>query len=255
MPPPVINGLPASPLGEAAKDETLRQRMLVVRHRLITVQLPLGAASESEDVWAYINEEPAGARLGPCLARNGVRAGIGRESDWPEIARILRRLTGQRLTRAHMIARPGYPVPIVLKKNQDTQTIFLFRPDGTLSGNDYPPGDNLLVVTAGINYDNPRSVRLMGAPVVRSRYRRQRYVKGHAGYLLTSEPVHYRLDELAFQFDVPPGGFLLVGCGQEIRRRSSPGRAFLVKEKKGARFETLLVIAPEVFAAPVRVVE
>lgn len=255
LPPPVVNGVSATPLSDLPGRRGDARRALVVRHRVISVQLPLGAASETEDLWSYVNEEPAGSRRGPCLARNGMRVGLGREADWPEIARILRRLTGQRLARARMIAKPGDPLSISLKKGQDTQPIFMFRPDGTLFGNDYPPGDYLMVLTAGIDFDNPRTVLISGAPVIRSRYRRRQYVKGHAGYMLTSNPVYYRLEDMAFQFNVPPGGFLMIGPGPEVARSSSPGSRFLVKSKQGERFETLLVIAPEVFSVRVRVVD
>ena len=254
LPPPVLDGVPAAALTDADKGQAAR-KMMVIRHRLTTIQLPLGAVSDTEQIWGYINEEPLGAKLGTCLARNGIRVGVGRESDWPAIAKILRRLTGQPLMDSNTMARPGQPIPVALKKDQGTQTIFMFRPDETLFGNDYPAGDNLLVITAGTDYDDPRTVRISGVPVVRSSYRRARYVKGPAGYELKSESLHYPLDQLAFEFGVPPGGFLIIGPGPEVRRQSSPGNRFLVRQTKGASFETLLVIAPEVFAVPVRVVK
>lgn len=255
MPPPTVNGVPATPLSELGDDRPVEARTLVIRHRLVTLQLPLGTASQTEEIWSYVNEEPTGARLGACLARNGMRIGLGRERDWPEIARILRRLTGQPLARGQLIARPGHPAAVALKKGQPVQTIFTFRLDGTLVGRDYPAGDNLLVLTAGVDFDAPRNVLLTGAPVVRSTRRRTRYVKGEAGYVLASKPIHHRLEELAFRLSVAPGGFVMVGPGREVARATSPGNRFLVHRQEGERFETVLVIAPEVFLAPARVRE
>ena len=252
LPPPEIDGVKATPLEQLADPPPGQARALVIRYRIVTLKLPIGAASETEDLWTYVNEEPLGARRGPCLARNGVRVGLGREADWPEIAKVLRRLTGLRTSRGNMLAQPGRPVPIILRKGADTQTVFMFRPDGTLFGRDYPPGDNLIVLTAGINFDDPKEVLLAGAPVVRSTARRRRYVKGPTGYVFKNEPVSIRLEELAFQFTVPRGGFVMIGPGPEARRSTSPGRLLLTSEFRGARFETVLVILPEVFAVALR---
>ncbi len=252
LPPPRVNGVAATPVGNLQPPAPGTRQALIIRHRILTLQLPLGAASDTEEIWTYINEEPLGSRRGACLGRNGIRVGIGRESHWPEIAKVLRRLTGRRLSRAHMIARPGHPVPVTIRQGVDSQTMFLFRPNGTLFGLDYPPGDNLLVLTAGIDFDNPRNVLLSGAPVVRSKVRRRRYVKGPTGYALRAEPEYFRLEELAFQFNIAPGGFVMIGPGPEVRRTTSPGHCFLTSETRGQRFETLLVIAPEVFVAPIR---
>ena len=250
--PPEVNGLPTTPVSEAPPAPGGTQRALVIRHRIITLQLPLGAASETEELWTYINEEPVGARRGPCLFRNSIRVGIGREADWPEVARTLRRLTGEQLSRSQVVAQPGRPVPIALLPGRGEQTIFMFRPDGTLFGMDYPPGDNLMVITAGVNFDGPRNVLLRGAPVIRTKKRTKRYVKGETGYVLRAEPIYFRMEELAFQFNVPPGGFVMMGPGPEVKRPTSPGRKFLTAERRGERFETIMVIAPEVFVAPVR---
>ena len=49
---------------------------------------------------------------------------------------------------------------------------------------------------------------------------------------------------------MPAGGFLLIGPGRESQRLTSPGRQFLVGQRDGMEYETVLVIAPELFAAP-----
>ena len=48
------------------------------------------------------------------------------------------------------------------------------------------------------------------------------------------------------------GGFVLIGPGAGVKRSTSPGCHFLVHQSKGVEFETILVIAPELFYAPVR---
>ncbi len=252
MAPPEADGVPLNPFDPGQKIDNAKDFQLIIRFRLITVQVPLGAVSDSEELWSYVNEEPLGARVGAALANNGIRVGIGTENAWPDIAALLDRLTGKPLVRASMLAPPGATASILLKQNQGIQTIFMFRRDRTLVGNDYPPGDNMLMIIPNISLDDPSVVHLTGAPIIRSTRRVQRYVRTATGYTRTSKPFHFPLSDTQFQVKIPVGGFLLVGPGQGVRRASSPGNRFLVRTHKGLDFETIVVIAPEVFAAPVR---
>ena len=51
---------------------------------------------------------------------------------------------------------------------------------------------------------------------------------------------------------MPAKGFLVIGPGANARNPTSVGYHFLVKKRQGMEFETLLVLVPEVFAAPLR---
>ena len=250
--PPVVGGVPLLPFHEVAKDKDRRDFLLVVRINLITVQVPVGSVSNSEQLFSYLDEEPVGARVGSALARNGIRVGLGRKDAWKDIAGILQQLTGQPLNRTSLLARPGTPMPIVFKPRQKAQTIFTYRRDGSLFGRDYPPGDNVLMTTATMNYDEPSAVYMTAAPAIRSTRRRRGYIKRAGRYALTSEPIYYHLGDLGFRFKVPRGDFLLIGPAAEARRPSSPGYHFLIHKRQALEFETVVIIAPEVFAAPVR---
>jgi len=249
--PPVLGGQMFSPVGRGAKFQRRGAYVLLVRLRLITVQLPIGSVSESEDLWSFLNEEPTGARIGAALTLNGLRVGVGVESAWPDIAKILRRLTGRTAVRSHMLTHPGATVPFVVKRKQPLQTIFTFRPDRTLVGDDYPPGDNIIAITPTVNFDDPTAVVLTGVPLVRSTYRQPKYIHANGAYRLESAPEYRQLPDMEFRIRVPSGGFLLIGPGPDIRRRTSPGHNFLARSAQGAITETVLVVAPEVFAAPV----
>ena len=249
--PPVLEGVTLEHFTDAKK-QNLRDFVLVVRISLITVQVPVGSVSNSEQLWSYLDEEPLGARIGSALAHNGVRVGLGRKGAWKDVAGILRRLTGQVIKPTVAITRPGIPVAITLKTRRPAQTIFTFRRDYTLFGRDYPPGDNIVMIAATIDYDDPASVHLTASPMVRTKRRRRKYVKQANGYAVTYEPTRYRLNGTDFRFRVPAGGFILIGPGREVSRKSSPGYHFLVHEMKGLEFETVVVIAPEVFAAPIK---
>ena len=250
-PPPVDQaGRPMAAVPPAAGAEATKDFMLVVRLRMLTVQLPAGTVSRSEELWSYLNEEPLGARASTGLSLNGIRVGLGDAAAWPDVARLLRTLTGRELYRSLTLIRPGAPMSLILKPSQPAQTLFVFRPDRTLFGRDYPPGDNVLTLDVGVDFDRPASVRIAGTPLIRSSGRRQQYVQTDTGYTLNSEPDYFSVDGMSFQFTVAPGGFVLIGPGSDCSRASSPGNHFLVHQRKGADYESVLVISPEVFAAP-----
>ena len=86
------------------------------------------------------------------------------------------RMTGRKLHESAVIAIPGRPVSIVLKRGLPQQTMFLFRPDRTLSGLDYPPGDNLLTIACTLDEDDQSKVLITGLPQVRTTYHRPQFV-------------------------------------------------------------------------------
>ena len=249
---PRSGGVELHPLARGRKLDDPRSFILLIRFRLITVELPIGSVSDSEELWSFVNEEPVGGRIGATLARNGIRVGVASEQTWPDVAKLLRRLTGKSLSRRHIVTHPGAAVPVVLKVAEPRQTVFLFRPDRTLIGNDYPPCDNVLMMAGTVNYDEPTDVHLTAGTILRSVERQTRYVEGAGGYVLTSLPTYYRLEDMGFTVKIPAGGFVVVGPGPDVRRDTSPGHRFLVRTRRGLQFETILVIAPEVFAAPIR---
>ncbi|MDY6914177.1 MAG: hypothetical protein SVT52_06965 [Planctomycetota bacterium] len=225
---------------------------LVVRLRMATIEVPLGTASGTEEIWSYLDEEPVGAMRSAALTRNGLRIGVGRGDSWSDLAAVLKRMTGRKLRESHMLAAPGNPVPIVLKRRQGIQTIFTFHSDRTLSGADYPPGDNLLTVSCTLDQDDPSVITITGVPQVRSTQRKQKIVQQSTGFLMVAKPTLFRFRPLAFQIAVPSGDFIVVGPGSESYRPHSVGHHFVVREKEGMEFETVLVLMPEVFAAPLK---
>ena len=50
----------------------------MIRMRMATVEVPVGTASGSEEIWSYLDEEPVSAFSQGALGRNGFRVGRGR---------------------------------------------------------------------------------------------------------------------------------------------------------------------------------
>ncbi len=227
--------------------------LLVVRLELASIEVPAGMASGSEEIWSYLDEEAVREVRSPSLGFNGLRIGRGQPASWPDLARVLRAMTGRKLKETTIVAIPGRPVPIVLKSAQPAQTIFLFKADQTLWGRDYPPGDNLLTIVCTLDEEDPSKVQITGLPQVRTRYRKPRFVR-RGGFMMVSRPDILSLPQLTFHVTVPQESFLVIGPGAQSARPSSVGHRFLVKEKDGVEFETVLIIKPQAFATPANTV-
>jgi len=232
------------------KSENGKNYLLIVRLHMVSIEVPVGTVSDSEELWSYVDEEAVRQVRTPALGLNGLRIGLGRNDSWPDLAEVLKRMTGRRCEESTMIALPGNPVHIVLKSAQPAQTLFAFRKDLSLEGDDYPPGDNLLTIVCTLNRDDPSKLLLTGLPQIRTSRRKSRYVNRNGKIMLVSKPSVYSLTSLTFQAVVPSNDFLLIGPGGQSGRPSSIGHAFFVKDKEGVEFETVLILRPEVFAAP-----
>lgn len=228
--------------------------ILVVRLHLSSVEVPIGTVSSSEDLWSYLDEEPIEQARGPVLGLNGFRAGVGRADGWPDIARVLKTLTGQAIQESTMLSPPGRPVPVTLKTGHSGQTIFMFRPDGTLLGRDFPPGDNLLTLHCTLNEDDPSEMLVTCTPQVRSSRKGPKFVRSGGGLTMVNRPATFSLAELAFRTRIASGDFLIIGPGVNCERPTSAGHNFLVKHKSGVAYEIVLIARPEVFATQVRTV-
>ncbi len=223
---------------------------LVIRLRLTSIEVPVGTVSTSEELWSYLNEEVVRQVRSPALSFNGLRMGRGDIKNWPDVAKVLTRMTGRRLEDTQIITRPGNPTPITLGSGMPGQTIFVYRADRTFEGMDYPPGDNVLNVTCTYDQDDPTTILITALPQVHSFRRRQKFVKTGSTFMMVNRPDIYNIADATFQVSMPKGSFLIIGPGTESQRPSSVGNKFFVKRRKGVEFETVIVLRPDIFATP-----
>ena len=239
----------ADPAGGAQKAKQFR---LVVRIRMASIEVPVGTASGSEEIWSYLDEEPISTVRSVSLGRNGIRVGLGRDGAWPDLAAVFKRMTGVAPSQSVLGAMPNDPLQIILRERQDEATIFTFRDDRTLHGRDYPVGDYLLTVACTLDEDDLSKVMLTAVPQVRSTARLTSYVLSPLGPQLVNQPETYSFSDLTFRLMAPPKGFIVIGPGANARNPSTVGYHFLTHKREGVEFETLLVLMPEVLAVPIR---
>ncbi|KKK49890.1 hypothetical protein LCGC14_3130500, partial [marine sediment metagenome] len=224
---------------------------LIIRIGLTAIEIPVGTVSASEELWSYLNEEAVRQVRSPALGFNGLRMGRGDLKNWPDVAKVLSRMTGRRLQEASIITMPGNPTPITLATGMPVQTIFVYRADRTFEGMDYPPGDNVLNVTCTYDQDDPTTILITAVPQVHSARRRPKFVKAGSDFMMVNRPVIYSIPDATFQVHMPKGSFLVIGPGAESQRPSSVGNKFFVKQREGVEFETVIVLRPDIFATPV----
>ncbi len=231
-------------------DESAHHYLLTIRVQLASVEVPVGQASDSEDIWVYLDEE-AIRKVGPIsLGLNGVRIGRGSKGSWPDVADALKFLTGRKVNESMMLALPGRTVMLVVKADQPAQRLFFFGADRSLCGRKYPPGDNLLAISFTLDEDDPSRIIVTGVPQIRtSRYKTQ-FVKQQDKMIMLDRPDLFSLDDMTFQAELSRGEFLVIGPGIESDRPSSLGHCFFIRDNKGIPSETVLIIKPEAYAAP-----
>jgi len=249
LPPPLMDDRPMMP-ADAKTTSDPKQYVLIVRIRMLSIEVPVGTASGSEELWSYLDEEQAQASQAAGLGLNGFRVGLGGPDSWADVVKVLRRLTGRQLKEATMMGLPGKPAQIVLKSDQPVQTIFMFYSDRTLSGADYPPGDNLLTIACTLDEDDPSTVVMTALPQVRSARRKPNFVMGSTGLMMARKPAVRSFYPLTFRITVPRKSFVVIGPGPASGRPTSVGHHFLLSSKEGMLFETVLVLMPKVWAAP-----
>jgi len=241
-----------TPGAQDPKKGDATQYVFLVRIKVVTIEVPVGTVSSSERIWNWLDEELVGADTLVNLGRNGLRMGVGRRDDWPAVAKMLKALTGRGLTQTLLMTTPSKPVSYVVKQRQGVQTIFLFYPDRTCSGADYPPGDNLLTMACTFDADEPQKLMMVGLPQIRATKRSPRIVKAKTGLSIVDQARLFSFDPLTFRLRFQGGDFLMIGPGARAGRPISVGHHFLIQKRKGVQFETVLILIPEVVAAPVR---
>jgi len=238
---------PAPPQEQTKQPNTF---LLAVRLSLSAIEVPGGTVSSSEGIWSYLDEESVSMVRSGGVGRNGMRVARGRADAWPDITRIVKETCGRQFQMSTFMTPPGRAVPVALKTGLEEQTIFLFRPDGTLHGEDYPPGDNIISFYCTLDEDDPSRVWIAGTPQIRTTRKGTRFVQSAGGLAMVDRPDYYTLSELTFRTVLAKNDFLVIGPGADSIKSTSVGHCFLMKQRDGLDFETLLIVKAEVLAAP-----
>jgi hypothetical protein len=221
------------------------QTLYMVHLRIGTIEVPTGMASGSERLWSYLDEEPM-AMYSAVLGLNGFRIGLGRAASWESFAAELQRMTARRF-RTQAVQLFSYrPGEVTIKESQPVQTIFTYHDDQTLTGADYPPGDNILTLAATVDRTNPEDVLLTALPQIRTKRKQSEFVLEDGVPTLATRAILEPFRPLTVQLRIPKDHFVVIGPGIMSRRPTSVAHHFLTFERQGMEYETLLILHPQV---------
>ncbi len=216
-----------------------------VQFRVIQVQAPLGEFSRSQKIWDHLDEQAVGTETQMVLQRNGLRVAIGTPESWPPVKAILDTIAKRTVRQLPPSMPNSLSVTLQLTGKPVDQTVFFYRPDGTMAGNYYTEATDVLRITWDFYTDNIEQVVVYVTPEIRQEK------KGLAfqATLLGAAPVPIYggkvFDELACRLVVSPGGYIVIGPGPDVYHAGLLGKEFLVTQIDGEPYESMLVIVPE----------
>lgn len=225
------------------------QAVTMVHLYAAAIELPLGASTGSEKIWSRLDcksFDPA------CLERmnlNGIRVGICRKADWPELANVLNQFEGRMLKSNITAALPGKPMSVIIGRHKTPRTIFLFRQDQTLAGKDYLPGDKLLQIKCSIRNRKRTDLMVSVIPQIQLLKEKMTYVRDANRYSVRSKRTIHSFYSLAWNVPISSKDFIIIGPASAANRSLSAGRHFFFHESKGLKYETLLILMPDVIHA------
>jgi hypothetical protein len=244
-------GIAVTPAGPEVPASADRRVLIAVRLSLSSIELPVGTISRSERIWSYLDEESIDLVHTGGTAKNGIRIGRGQAGAWGDLTRLIAEMNGRAVSSSTMLSPPGRVVPISLNSSPAAQTIFMFRPDGTLHGHDFPPGDDIISIYCSLAENDPSTIHMIGTPQVRTAKQGVRFVASAGGVTMVNRPDFYPITDLTFSTTMPSGDFLVIAPGEWSSRNTSVGHHFLVRETDGMAFELLLIVKAQAIAAPV----
>ena len=234
------------PVPEAGKKPVLTKPVTLSRLRMTAIRLPLGVASRSEAIWKHLDNRRIARDTVARLAINGVRIGVGRQKNWPTLVKVIEALNGQMLNTSIMPVLAGKPVKVLLDRHDQPQTIFTFRLDQTLYGKIYPPGHNRLAIDCNINDFSIGGMTLSILPQIQQFRRKIQYHKQPGGFSMTTAPILHSFYALQCEVPLSDTDFIIIGPGGRSARSTSVGYNFFLQDIRGVKYETLVLIAPQV---------
>ncbi len=192
-----------------------------------------------ENVWSYLDEAIPGSKDWTIVHKNGLRVGIGQQSDWPTIKGLLEKC-GTVLKGRGTIRLDGInPCAIYQTPYKANRVIFCYDIEGNFHGRDFRDSRLSLVInSAGIVGE--RKVRAILVPTIE--YARKSQIK------ISSEQYKSKVEEefenLSFTFDLGPKEFALIGPASTNQSKYLIGSHLLIGWENGSRRYYLIVIAP-----------
>jgi len=214
---------------------------LVLRIRAIR-----GTFSESGKIWNALNEEVLPVETQTLLRKNGLRVGIGKQSGWPQVKAILD-AEQVKVFQNHRPVHNGLPLSIETDTIPRDQTLFLFRPDGTLPGATFEQSTNILRIEYWIPLDDADAVMLDMMPEIKLQRVQPRPDLSPQGWVQKPPYKPTRpLRELTARVKVAADEYVAFGPSKESQKPHLAGSLLLREEIDGRVYESMYIITPKI---------
>lgn len=234
-PAPTADGQPA-----------VSRTQLSASFQLLRVELPLGAVSDSQKLWNHVDEEALGSDQAMLLRQNGFRIGLGQPADWPAVEAILVASHPTLAKRKAISLQTAYPLAIEDGQPKRDQTIFYYRPDGTLVGQSVDQSRNVLRIDHQIDPQGTDAVLLHVLPEIRRRDTGLQMLRTQDGLKQLPAYEGVSIRDLSFTIRVPDGWFLVIAAGPRADQTGLIGREFMSCSGHDGRYEFVYVIWPTI---------
>lgn len=227
--------------------------ILQISFDVMQARVPRGFFSQSEKVWNHLSEGAIEPQVAVLLQRNGIRAARGDANSWPPIRALLEQQGQVETSQNRMLLNNGFPLVIEPDPRVRDQTLFLFRPDGSLGGASFPQSVNGLLIEYALAGANVDTLRISVMPQVRLPRQPPRLSADAPGFIeQPMAPPTRVLRELAFTVDIGPEQFVAIGPSRLVDNAYLVGSLLLCEENEGRRLESMYFITPRVLHTGVR---
>jgi len=181
------------------------------------------------------------------LYRNGVRVGLGRDSEWGYFKGLLAKYptARQRMGRTQL-GKEGY-VELPMRSGVPMQHLFWFDDHDELIGRTFEKCEDLWAISFESSAHRPGETIVKLCPLVRGlrRYFFQTLLNNDQTLIQEAQP--QQLYDLRLQTAIPLGDFLIVAPSPLAKWPTTIGNTFLVTDGKTEPLEHVFVIIPRVF--------
>lgn len=213
---------------------------------VVRIDLPIDGVRHARKIWNHVDELRVDPEVAARLARNGLRVGAASPDAWPAIRAIID-AAGAEVRRNRLVAQPGMPLTIKLASIGEPESIFSYGLDGRLVGKTIPAGDKLLNLDYVFHPELGDCTDLkLGFEI---RHDRGTMTWERREGIIRQVPAvdRHLFREVTAVVTLNTDEFLVIGLGDQVTNEYLVGGRFLILERSGKRFETLLCVTPQPF--------
>lgn len=236
---------PAAPGERASSPETPSDADLIMELDVYQLSVPFGAVSNNDPFWRHVDEDHVRLATHDVLLRNGIRYGIGRDSDWSYFKDLIEKYGASSRPASAPPVRKGM-MNLPLRGNVDEQNIFYFNPDGVLYGRTYHKCDDLLSIAYEPCPRKPGDARLDVCALIRG-VRKDYKVSIYNSVRDIQYVCPEYLYDLRLSQDVPMDHFMVIAPSPESAWQDTLGHALFVRPGPAEPSETVVLLVPRPF--------